>query len=271
MTTTNISLNSLWEIIQSDFNKNEIFLFDGFINDNANLPIIHCNFNQISDLNNYIKLFKINGSNIMISSFYKISHEEIQNAINNLHEDQEATIDKLKQELLKEECISFIVLSFLSSNPKAIFSLEIQSELHELMFEDDGYEDDDENEDENFFDDEDEEDTFSGVNYLPRYSAGAIEEYATKLANDSKFHICTSHDQRLVLAKRLFSEKVNSHDGFPLYEITTEATSIFKIDILPKIEEVLSEKAHKLLEDGMNKKDIALKLGITLNKLSKLL
>ena len=50
-----------------------------------------------------------------------------------------------------------------------------------------------------------------------------------------------------------------------------DAMAIYEMDIKPSLDEALAEKAEKLLNDGLSKKDIAKKLDITIGRLSKLL
>jgi len=275
MATTNESLETLWSEIELNCEKNEITLMDGFINNENNLTVIICNYTQRKDLSNFLNLIKKSGSNIFISTVYRITHDEMKEALDDLYEEQELIEKRLNEELVKPERLSFIGLSFLSASPNAIFTMEIQSELHEIMFENEADEDDDDYDYDNddSYDEDDDEDNDGSTyrTYSPRYPEEVVDSFAQKLVNDPKFQKHTSFDQRQEYAKRLFNENVKAYDGFQLYEITVKATTLYKLDILPKIEEELADKAQKLLDDGMKKKDIALELGITISKLSKLI
>ena len=268
MTTTTESLEILWDEIRSLCEKNKIQLFNGIINENENSLIVVCNFFQKQDIANFIEIFKTSNSLALIASTYKITHEEIQEAIDDLYDIQIEKKNKLNDELRKPERISFISLSFLATNSNTIYRFEIQSPLHETLFDDEGFEEDelsydgeeDEDfDDENDFDEESHDDQSRDYNERVNqlYSPSGIEENAKEIANDSHFQKLTNFDQRIRYAKKFFAEKSKEYYDFPFFEIVNSATEIFKIEILPQIEEELSKRAQELHDLGHKKIEIA--------------
>ena len=95
-----------------------------------------------------------------------------------------------------------------------------------------------------------------------------VKKWASELANHVKFGTARSGDQREFLLESIAGPEI---DGLPIGDILARADSIYQFEIKPKEEEYLRGEARRLREQGLNINAIAVKLGISKDRVSGLL
>lgn len=95
-----------------------------------------------------------------------------------------------------------------------------------------------------------------------------VYEWAGKLASHPKYGSCKSDDQREYLLEKLAGEE---YEKLPLGDILRRAETVYQFEVRPEVEERLRDQARALRKQGLNMSAIALKLGISANRVSGLL
>ncbi len=95
-----------------------------------------------------------------------------------------------------------------------------------------------------------------------------VKKWASELANHPKFGSTRSGDQREFLLESIAGDEI---DTLPTGDILARADSIYQIEIKPKEEERVRGEVRRLREQGLNINAIALKLGISKDRVSGLL
>jgi hypothetical protein len=95
-----------------------------------------------------------------------------------------------------------------------------------------------------------------------------VNKWASVLANHPKFGSCKNDDQREYLLEQLAGEDCGA---LPLGEILRRAETLYVFDVRPRQEEDLQKQAKQMRKQGLNMNAIALKLGISRDRVSGLL
>jgi hypothetical protein len=95
-----------------------------------------------------------------------------------------------------------------------------------------------------------------------------VRKWASQLASHPKFGMTRSGDQREFLLESIAGTEI---DTLPVGDILARADSIYQFEIKPGEEERMRAKAHELREQGLNMNAIAVKLGISKDRVSGLL
>lgn len=95
-----------------------------------------------------------------------------------------------------------------------------------------------------------------------------IDKWANILANHPKFGSCKSYQQREYLLEGQAKEE---YETLPVHQILSRADTIYTMEVRPKADLRLQEEARKLRHQGLNMNAIALKLGISRDRVSGLL
>lgn len=106
--------------------------------------------------------------------------------------------------------------------------------------------------------------------YVKGLTSAQASNYAKRLAADPRFLKAENADARMYVAKVVFGEEVDSI-GFHLAGIVKEAKCIVDIDVKPKKDAESKEKAQWLMTLGRSRPEAALEMGITKERLAKLL
>lgn len=114
---------------------------------------------------------------------------------------------------------------------------------------------------------EDENDDESREERKPTDRA-TVDRWATVLASDAKYMTCKGSGQREYLLERLAGEEFRK---LPTYEILSRAETIFQVEFRQAAEETLSIEIRRLRDQGLNVNAIALKLGMSKDRVSGLL
>lgn len=252
------SLESYVKKIEELSKANGIDLIRGCLSQEFQIPQIYCEGEEIEDVTRFVNQVSKLGASMLILEVANVEQEDIDSMISSLKGDEDASkIKILKRGLSFAGMPGFLRLSFISNQPNAVFQIELETELNSLLHDEDAEDDDDE-----YFDELDDV-------TIPKRKE--IERFSNELANDKRFQSATNDSQRLLIAKRMFADQSENYDHFMFDQIMRDAMAIYEMDIKPSLDEALAEKAEKLLNDGLSKKDIAKKLDITIGRLSKLL
>jgi|GEM_PF-3472785 len=250
-----ISLEPYLKKIEELSKVGDFDLVRGFVSQDFQIPQVNCEAEKLDDLFQFFSLASKLNASVLILELINISREDIDSAILHFEASEEiAKVKKLKQGLARVGLPGLLRLSFFGNQPSAVFQIELETELNSFLHIED--------------EDNDEDGDFDDVT-IPKDKE--IEQFSLELANDRNFQAATNDTQRQLIAKRIFAAQSEKYDYFLIDRIVQEAMAIYEMDIRPSLESVLSEKAEKLLQDGLSKKDIAKKLGITLGRLSKLI
>jgi hypothetical protein len=95
-----------------------------------------------------------------------------------------------------------------------------------------------------------------------------VKKWASELASYAKFGAARTGDQREFLLETIAGSEI---DSLPVQDILARADSIYQFEIKPKEEEHLRREARRLREQGLNINAIAVKLGISKDRVSGLL
>ncbi|MGA8150414.1 MAG: hypothetical protein WB952_05650 [Terriglobales bacterium] len=95
-----------------------------------------------------------------------------------------------------------------------------------------------------------------------------VRKWASQLASHPKFGMARSGDQREFLLESIAGTEI---DTLPVGDILARADSIYQFEIKPTEEERMRAKARELREQGLNINAIAVKLGISKDRVSGLL
>jgi len=95
-----------------------------------------------------------------------------------------------------------------------------------------------------------------------------VKKWASELANHAKFGAARTGDQREFLLETIAGSDI---DSLPVGDILARADSIYQFEVKPKEEERLRREARRLREQGLNMSAIAVKLGISKDRVSGLL
>lgn len=96
-----------------------------------------------------------------------------------------------------------------------------------------------------------------------------IETLARRLAQDPRFADAKNREAQAYLAESIFdSESIGEIDSWVLAQ---KANAIFSVDIKPKLEAELREKAKQLKVQGNSLKNVAEQLGVTVGHVQRLL
>ncbi len=95
-----------------------------------------------------------------------------------------------------------------------------------------------------------------------------VRKWASELAKHAKFGAARSGDQREFLLETIAGAEI---DSLPVGDILARAESIYQFEIKPKEEQRLRAEARLLREEGLNINAIAVKLGISKDRVSGLL
>lgn len=95
-----------------------------------------------------------------------------------------------------------------------------------------------------------------------------VRKWASQLASHPKFGMTRSGDQREFLLESIAGTEI---DMLPVGDILARADSIYQFEIKPTEEERMRGKARELREQGLNINAIAVKLGISKDRVSGLL
>ncbi len=102
--------------------------------------------------------------------------------------------------------------------------------------------------------------------------AEALEAIAQKLAENREFQQARSYETRIRIAQRLFPElRERWLDHGQWWELVREARAIYEAEILPRQEQRMAEEAARLLASGLSKTEAAARLGISRERLDRLL
>lgn len=104
-----------------------------------------------------------------------------------------------------------------------------------------------------------------------REGGASFEKYKVIIANDPKFQAAVNQPSRLLITKRVLKDGGVLFDSRSAYYLCEAATTLFKVDIQPVLEEQLADKIQSMLESGISKAKIAKELKITLSRLNKLI
>src|SRR5262249_38296581 len=91
-----------------------------------------------------------------------------------------------------------------------------------------------------------------------------VAKWATALASNPKYF--TSKSREYLLEKLAGAE----FDGLPVYEILRRAEVIFEAEYRTVAEDRLREVIHRLRDEGLNLNGVAMKLGISRDRVSGL-
>jgi hypothetical protein len=92
-----------------------------------------------------------------------------------------------------------------------------------------------------------------------------VRTWASQLANHPKFGMTRSTDQREFLLESIAGTEI---DTLPVGDILARADSIYQFEIKPTEEERMRGKVRQLREQGLNINAIAVKLGISKDRVS---
>lgn len=95
-----------------------------------------------------------------------------------------------------------------------------------------------------------------------------VKKWASQLASHPKFGMTRSGDQREFLLESIAGTEI---DTLPVSDILARADTIYQFEIKPTEEERMRAKARELREQGLNMSAIAVKLGISKDRVSGLL
>lgn len=95
-----------------------------------------------------------------------------------------------------------------------------------------------------------------------------VDRWARALAGDPKYIGCKDSGQRAYLLEKIAGDQLPK---LPTYEILSRAETIFQVEFRPGAEEKLSDEIRHLRERGLNVNAIALRLGISRDRVSGLL
>ena len=95
-----------------------------------------------------------------------------------------------------------------------------------------------------------------------------VKKWASELASHAKFGAARTGDQREFLLEKIAGGEI---DTLPIGDILARADSIYQFEIKPKEDERLCIEAGRLREQGLNLSAIAMKLGISKDRVSGLL
>ena len=251
------SLDSVLERIDSLARNKEVALIPGFLSNEFLVPQVHWSLEKIEDIELFFEQASRLGSGVLVLDKVSICNEDIESAILKLDQNGDTADEKRKElanALGESERLGMVRLHFLSTTPAAVFSLEMQTELNSLLFDE---------QDEDDWDDEDDD--------VSSISNEELDQASERLARDKKFQSANKNSQKALIAKRFFYSELMENDDFPIYEIIERAKCVYEVEIKPELDLQLADEAQKLMDSGMNKKDIAKKLGISTDKLSKLI
>ncbi len=94
-----------------------------------------------------------------------------------------------------------------------------------------------------------------------------VKKWATILANHPQFATCKTYGQRQYLLESLAKDE---YETLPVGHVVSRAESIYLLEVRPKDEERLRNEARKLRSQGMTINAIALRLGISKDRVSAL-
>ncbi len=253
------SLEPYLKEIQELATTHKLAIVRGFLSEDLHLPMVNCEADTMEDVVRFIAHAVKLEAGLLILDEGKIESNDIENAISENEGDEDsddAITDALTGGRSRVGTTGIFRLSFISDKPSAVFQIVLETTLNELLHG--------ENEEDDSGDDYDSDDE-------PSFTEEEIQGFSNTLARDEKFQAASKNSQKLLVAKRVFSEQLREDSYFPLDDIMENATAIFEVDIKPSLNEALAEKAQELLDGGMSKKDIAKKLGISTERLSKLI
>jgi len=95
-----------------------------------------------------------------------------------------------------------------------------------------------------------------------------VDRWADTLANDPQFGKCKSYDEREYLLEKLAKDEFGT---LPAPRIIRRADTVYELDVRAKQDERLRHEARRLHDEGKNINAIALKLGISRDRVSGLL
>lgn len=95
-----------------------------------------------------------------------------------------------------------------------------------------------------------------------------VGKWAAELANHPKFGSCKTYAQREYLLEGLSK---GDYRTLPVSDILNRAETVYLFEVRPKEEERLRDEARRLRNEGLNMNAIALRLGISRDRVSGLL
>lgn len=95
-----------------------------------------------------------------------------------------------------------------------------------------------------------------------------VHDWAHKLANDPRYAGCQDPDDAMALLATLAGQEF---DRLPVDDILERAGNVYFLSVKPKQEQQQQREAQKLSKRGLKSNGIAQKLGISLERVKKLL
>lgn len=95
-----------------------------------------------------------------------------------------------------------------------------------------------------------------------------VDKWATALASDPRYIGCRGYEEREFLLEKIAG---NEFQEVPVPEVLSRAETVFHVEFRQAAEEKLASEVRRLREQGLNLNAIALKLGISRDRVSGLL
>jgi hypothetical protein len=233
-------------------------IFYGWLGEESSVPSAHWNGTSGGSWDNFLACAKIAGANILYLNSAPFEQTQVDDAIEQIErevaesEDKEDVssetnelITQIREFEAKVELICVIDLAFVAGGVIHIYheGAEWFDDFVRLL----------PGEDEDDADDEE-----------VRPDKTVVDKWANDLAGHPNY--VTAKDRRYLL------EKI-AGEGFqrlPVYEILNRADTVFEAQFRPAAEQKLSEEIGTLREQGLNLEQIAVRLGISRNRVSGL-
>lgn len=120
---------------------------------------------------------------------------------------------------------------------------------------------------ESYIEDINQQTHFASLSNGPKLKQSEIKKYAKMLVDDERFLLAKNEKQRNYIAADIFDDEIIENGNFQ--EVIWTATSIFELDVKPKLEKQKRKEVRELKAKGMKKSDIAAELDISIYEVDK--
>jgi len=253
----NESLSKTLDEIRKEAEDSGMRIFYGYLVDEGHVPAVHWNRENGGDWKKFFVCARTLSANILYVNSALFEEFEIDDAVSKLEseiaedDDEERETQKLLRQVRafqpKVGLTCVIDLAFVASGIVHIYQQTADwfDEFRDLTGDDE--DDDDETEQRRPID------------------KAVVNNWATTLASDPKYPTTKQHEYLL--------EKIagDEFSKLPVYEILRRAETIFQVDFKLAAEEKLTDEIQGLRSKGFNINAIALKLGISRERVSALM
>jgi hypothetical protein len=239
--------------------EHSLHALEGFVEETGNLPVVLYNEEGESSLEGFLTVAHAFGAEVIFLNITRLSREDWQKSVVS-YEDAEDLSERTESRLRAAQklekligSVAAVELRVVTKKPQLLMKYDRFSEWFGVI-----YASSKDTLDEEFEDEED-----------PKTRA-LIEELGRVVASDRRYQNARNDIQRRSAVGKILKADPR-HRKVELWQILDSAKEIYEAEYRASHEEWLVEEANRLKREGLKRAEIAVRLGISINRVRDLL